>query len=58
VDAGEQAGRIRPALLCPSDLTRRITFSSPTRAEDSFYKTAMSRREDIVSCIDSRGEIA
>src|ERR1700688_926873 len=30
----------------------RLTSSSPSRAEDSFCKTAMSRREDIVSCID------
>src|SRR5271168_1194267 len=29
-----------------------LTSSSPSRAEDSFCKTAMSRREDIVSCID------
>ena len=29
-----------------------MTSSSPSRAEDSFCKTAMSRREDIVSCID------
>jgi hypothetical protein len=29
-----------------------LTSSSPSRAEDSFRKTAMSRREDIVSCID------
>src|SRR5579863_5524176 len=31
---------------------RELTSSSPSRAEDSFCKTAMSRREDIVSCID------
>jgi hypothetical protein len=30
----------------------RLTSSSPSRDEDSFGKTAMSRREDIVSCID------
>src|ERR1700681_4542801 len=29
-----------------------LTSSSPSRAEDSFCKTAMSRREDVVSCID------
>src|SRR5258708_23592910 len=29
-----------------------LTSSSPSRDEDSFYKTAMSRREDNVSCID------
>src|SRR6195256_4818146 len=29
-----------------------LTSSSPSRAEDSFCKTAMSRREDIMSCID------
>ena len=29
-----------------------LTSSSPSKAEDSFCKTAMSRREDIVSCID------
>jgi hypothetical protein len=29
-----------------------LTSSSPSRAEDFFCKTAMSRREDIVSCID------
>jgi|ERR1700734_583387 hypothetical protein len=29
-----------------------LTSSSPSTAEDSFCKTAMSRREDIVSCID------
>src|ERR1700684_4486581 len=29
-----------------------LTSSSPSRAEDSCCKTAMSRREDIVSCID------
>jgi hypothetical protein len=29
-----------------------LTSSSPSRDEDSFCKTAMSRREDIVSCID------
>jgi hypothetical protein len=29
-----------------------LTSSSPSRAEDSFCKTAMSRREDIVSCVD------
>src|SRR6266404_4855415 len=31
---------------------RMLTSSSPSRHEDSFRKTAMSRREDIVSCID------
>src|SRR5712671_1533223 len=31
---------------------RMLTSSSPSRDEDSFRKTAMSRREDIVSCID------
>jgi hypothetical protein len=31
---------------------RILTSSSPLRHEDSFCKTAMSRREDIVSCID------
>src|ERR1700680_1356563 len=30
----------------------RLTSSSPSRDEDSFCKTAMSRREDNVSCID------
>jgi hypothetical protein len=30
----------------------RLTSSSPSRSEDSFCKTAMSRREDHVSCID------
>src|SRR3984957_11433908 len=36
-----------------SKITRpRLTSSSPSRDEDSFCKTAMSRREDIVSCID------
>jgi hypothetical protein len=30
----------------------KLTSSSPSRDEDSFCKTAMSRREDIVSCID------
>jgi hypothetical protein len=29
-----------------------LTSSSPSRAEDFFCKTAMSRREDNVSCID------
>src|SRR6202163_3259635 len=29
-----------------------LTSSSPSRPEDSFSKTTMSRREDIVSCID------
>ena len=29
-----------------------LTSSSPSRDENSFCKTAMSRREDIVSCID------
>src|SRR5450631_2249862 len=29
-----------------------LTSSSPSRDEDSFCKTAMFRREDIVSCID------
>src|SRR5271156_5337841 len=29
-----------------------LTSSSPSRDEDSFCKTAMSRREDNVSCID------
>jgi len=29
-----------------------LTSSSPSRDEDSFRKTAMSRREDILSCID------
>src|SRR5450631_4915744 len=29
-----------------------LTSSSPSRDEDSFCKTAMPRREDIVSCID------
>jgi hypothetical protein len=29
-----------------------LTSSSPSKNEDSFCKTAMSRREDIVSCID------
>jgi hypothetical protein len=29
-----------------------LTSSLPSRDEDSFCKTAMSRREDIVSCID------
>jgi hypothetical protein len=29
-----------------------LTSSSPSKGEDSFCKTAMSRREDIVSCID------
>jgi hypothetical protein len=29
-----------------------LTSSSPSRSEDSFCKTAMSRREDHVSCID------
>jgi hypothetical protein len=29
-----------------------LTSSSPSTAEDSFCKTATSRREDIVSCID------
>ena len=29
-----------------------MTSSSPSRDEDSFSKAAMSRREDIVSCID------
>jgi hypothetical protein len=29
-----------------------LTSSSPSRAEDSFCKTAMSRREDILSSID------
>src|SRR6202035_4684502 len=40
----------RPRYL--SRYTSRLTSSSPSRAEDSFCKTAMSRREDIVSCID------
>ena len=31
---------------------RTLTSSSPSRDEDSFCKTAMSRREDHVSCID------
>jgi len=30
----------------------RLTSSPPSRDEDSFCKTVMSRREDIVSCID------
>jgi hypothetical protein len=29
-----------------------LTSFSPSRAENSFCKTAMSRREDIMSCID------
>ena len=29
-----------------------LTSSSPSRDEDSFRKTAMSRREDVVSRID------
>ena len=29
-----------------------MTSSSPSRDEDSFRKTAMSRREDILRCID------
>jgi len=29
-----------------------LTSSSPSKDEDSFCKTAMSRRKDIVSCID------
>ena len=29
-----------------------LTSSCPSRDEDSFCKTAMSRREEIVSCID------
>src|ERR1700730_16419372 len=29
-----------------------LTSSSPSRAQDSFCNAAMSRREDIVSCID------
>src|SRR6266478_6707511 len=29
-----------------------LTSSSPSRDENSFFKTAMSRREDYVSCID------
>src|SRR6202171_6529101 len=33
-------------------VVRLLTSSSPSRGEDSFCKTAMSRREDIVSCID------
>jgi hypothetical protein len=28
-----------------------LTFSPPSRDEDSFCKTAMSRREDVLSCI-------
>src|SRR6202035_233146 len=40
----------RPRYL--SRYTSRLTSSSPSRDEDSFCKTAMSRREDIVSCID------
>jgi hypothetical protein len=30
----------------------RVTSTSPSRAEDSFCKTAMSRREDNVSCAE------
>src|ERR1700685_2074621 len=33
-------------------IVSRLTSSSPSTDEDSFCKTAMSRREDIVSCID------
>jgi hypothetical protein len=33
------------------DIDRLLTSSSPSRNEDFFRKTAMSRREDIVSCI-------
>ena len=29
-----------------------MTSSPPSKDEDSFCKTAMSRREDIVSCIE------
>jgi hypothetical protein len=29
-----------------------LTSSSPSKDEDSFRKTAMSRREDILGCID------
>ena len=39
-----------PATCNESNIS--LTSSSPSRAEDSFRKTAMSRREDIVSCID------
>jgi hypothetical protein len=35
-----------------SILTSSSPSRAPSRAEDSFCKTAMSRREDIVSCID------
>jgi hypothetical protein len=39
-------------MIMHGDYDRTLTSSSPSRAEDSFCKTAMSRREDIVSCID------
>src|SRR5258707_15327284 len=50
-----QAIMISPAGLRHTTLLElevHLTSSSPSRAEDSFCKTAMSRREDNVSCID------
>src|SRR5208283_3644672 len=46
--APARAGRRRGADLQSGSLTS----SAPSRDENSFCKTAMSRREDIVSCID------
>jgi plasmid stability protein len=48
--------KARRARLRSSDHSRYVvseplTSSLPSRDEDSFRKTAMSRREDIVSCI-------
>jgi hypothetical protein len=40
-------------VLClRQNIEEPLTSSSSLRAEDSFCKTAMSRREDNVSCID------
>src|SRR5258707_11338649 len=50
-----QAIMISPAGLRHTTLLElevHLTSSSPSRAEDSFCKTAMSRREDVVTCID------
>src|SRR6266403_1300110 len=40
------------SVIMRTENDRTLTSSSPSRDEDSFRKTAMSRREDIVSCFD------
>jgi len=41
-----------PTFSCDTRKGGCLTSPSPSRDEGSFCKTAMSRREDIVSCID------